>query len=266
LNSTIITRIWTGGVSGGIWRTDDITADEVKWDKLGIYFESLSISDICQDPNNFSTIYASTGESYTGDVRGAGIFKSTDDGATWTLMPSTAGAFNVLSTVNEIYVHTNGDIYACTSEGGLLRSQDGGNVWERVVGVGINGQTSDNFHDFYYHQVDHNFYACNDFDIVKSATGNLGDWQSIGRAGTGFMNNNNVTRIEFSICPSDPAKLVAIGNVNSFFIQHFRILANGGASWVTRAIPAIFGGYARPGMILILLWTHSIAVDTWQVV
>ncbi|HEX5111391.1 MAG TPA: hypothetical protein VFV79_00980, partial [Saprospiraceae bacterium] len=118
IDSTDHNRIWTGGVSGGLWRTEDITADEVQWEKLGIYFQSQSISDICQDPNNFSTIYVSTGESYTGDVRGAGIFKSTDDGATWTLMPSTAGASNPLSTVNEIYVHTNGDIYACTEDGG----------------------------------------------------------------------------------------------------------------------------------------------------
>jgi hypothetical protein len=158
-------RIWIGGVSGGIWRTEDITQADVKWDKLGIYFESLSISDICQDPNNLSTVYASTGESYTGDVRGAGIFKSTDDGATWTLLPSTEGANNSLSTVNEIYIHTNGDIYACTADGGLLRSQDGGDAWEKVAGITLNAQTSDNFHDFYYHPVNQTFYTCNDFDI-----------------------------------------------------------------------------------------------------
>lgn len=235
-------RIWIGGVSGGVWRTEDITKADVKWDKLGIYFESLSISDICQDPNNLSTIYASTGESYTGDVRGAGIFKSTDDGATWAVLPSTEGANNSLSTVNEIYVHSNGDIYACTADGGLLRSQDGGNVWEKVAGTTLNGQTSDNFHDFYFHQVNNTFYACNDFDIVKSTTGNRGDWQSIGRNGNGFV--TNVTRLEFAICPSDPKILYAIGNVSSFSSPTY-VSNDGGANWSARSEPDIFGGYGQ---------------------
>jgi len=242
IDSTNHNRIWIGGVSGGLWRTEDITQTDVKWEKLGIYFESLSISDIAQDPNNFSTIYVSTGESYTGDVQGAGIFKSTDDGATWTLMPSTEGSSNTLSEINEIYVHTNGDIYAATSQGGLFRSQDGGNAWEKVAGTSLNGQNSNNFHDFYYHQVDHNFYTCNDFDILKSATGNRGDWKSIGRDGSGFV--NNITRLEFAICPSDPDVLYAIGNVNSFSSNTY-VTNDGGATWASRAVPDIFGGYGQ---------------------
>ncbi len=235
-------RIWTGGVSGGLWRTEDITQADVKWEKLGIYFESLSISDICQDPNNLSTYYVSTGESYTGDVQGAGIFKSTDDGATWTLLPSTTGSLNSLSEINEIYIHTNGDIYAATSKGGLLRSHDGGNVWEKVAGSSLNGQSSNNFHDFYYIAANQTFYTCNDFDIMKSTTGNRGDWTSIGRNGTGFM--NNVTRVEFAICPSDPDILYAIGNVNSFSSNTF-VTNDGGITWTSHAAPDIFGGYGQ---------------------
>jgi PKD repeat protein len=235
-------RIWIGGVSGGVWRTEDITQADVKWDKLGIYFESLSISDICQDPNNLSTYYVSTGESYTGDVQGAGIFKTTDDGATWTLLPSTAGSNNVLAEVNEIYIHTNGDIYALTSQGGLLRSQDGGVGWEKVAGTSIGSQTSNNFHDFYFNKVNQTFYTCNDFDILKSATGNHGDWVSIGRSGVGFM--DNVTRIEFAVCPSDPDVLYAIGNVNSFSSNTF-VSNDGGAHWAAHAAPDIFGGYGQ---------------------
>ena len=235
-------RIWIGGVSGGLWRTEDITQADVQWDKLGIYFESLAISDIAQDPNNLSTYYVSTGESYTGDVQGAGIFKTTDDGATWTLMPSTAGSSNVLAEVNEIYIHTNGDLYAATSQGGLLRSQDGGNVWEKVAGTSLNGQSSNNFHDFFYNKVNQTFYTCNDFDIMKSATGNRGDWVSIGRSGNGFM--DNVTRVEFTVCPSDPDVIYAIGNVNSFSSNTF-VTNDGGANWSSHAAPDIFGGYGQ---------------------
>ena len=55
IDSTNHNRIWVGGVSGGLWRSEDITQNDPKWVKLGIHFESLSISDIAQDPTNFNT-------------------------------------------------------------------------------------------------------------------------------------------------------------------------------------------------------------------
>ncbi|HZV45342.1 MAG TPA: PKD domain-containing protein [Saprospiraceae bacterium] len=249
-------RIWIGSVSGGLWRTEDITQTDPQWQKLGIYFENLSISDICQDPNDFTTIYVSTGESYYGDIpQGTGIFKSTDDGATWTLMPSTTGTFNALAEINEIYIHTNGDIYALTSQGGLLRSQDGGNVWEKVAGLGINSATNDNFHDFYFSQVNQTFYACNSVDIMKSTTGNRNEWFSIGRSGMGFM--DNVSRVEMAICPSDPDMIYAIGNVGGFSSNTF-VTKDGGATWSSRSVPEIFGGYGQASYDL------DIAVDPFN--
>jgi hypothetical protein len=77
---------------------------------------------------------------------------------------------------------------------------------------------------------------------LKSTTGNRGDWQSIGRSGNGFM--NNVTRVEFTICPSDPDILYAIGNINSFSSQTF-VSNNGGVDWSARSAPDIFGGYGQ---------------------
>src|SRR4030095_3802740 len=53
-------RIWLGGVSGGLWRTEDITQQDPQWTKLGIYFESTSIGDIAQDPNELNTVYVGT--------------------------------------------------------------------------------------------------------------------------------------------------------------------------------------------------------------
>ena len=233
-------RIWVGGVSGGLWRTEDITQDDPKWEKLGVYFESLAISDIAQDPNDFNTLYVSTGESYTGDVQGAGIFKSTDDGATWTILPSTENS--VLSTVNEVYVHTNGDVYAATAYGGLLRSQNEGQTWEKVMGTGLAGGSSDNFHDFFYNETNQTFYTSNDNSIYKSTTGNRADWVSIGLGKPGFP--NNVNRIEFAVCPGDPNILYAIGAIGSFSSNTF-VSNDGGESWISRTEPAIFQGYGQ---------------------
>lgn len=246
-------RIWTGGVSGGVWRTEDITQNDPQWKKLGIYFESLSISGIAKDPNNLNVVYVSTGESYTGDVQGVGIFKSLDDGATWTLLPSTTNA--VLRTVNEIYVHSNSDIYAATSFGGVLRSQDGGENWVKVIGTGINGATSNDFHDFFYIDANQTFFASNDNSIYKSTTGNEGEWTNIGRGNPGFP--NNVSRIEFAVCPTDPDVIFAIGAVGSFSSETY-VSNDGGDSWTARSVPSIFQGYGQAWYDL------DIAVDPYN--
>ncbi|MEQ1638902.1 MAG: hypothetical protein ABL903_19760 [Methylococcales bacterium] len=83
--------VWVGGVDGGIWKTTDVTASPATWTLANDYLSNLSVSGICQDPTNTNTMYFCTGESFfNGDaVFGNGVFKSTDHGVTWTLLPST---------------------------------------------------------------------------------------------------------------------------------------------------------------------------------
>jgi len=233
-------RIWVGGVSGGLWRSEDITQSDPGWRKLGIYFESLAISDIKQDPNDLNTIYVTTGESYTGDVPGSGIWKSTDDGETWSKIPSTNTS--VFNSVNEIYIHTNGDIYVASSQGGILRSTDNGETWLKVAGSGLSGGNSNDFHDILFHPVDNQFYACDDFTIWKSATGDRGDWTNIGSVRPGFA--TNVNRLEFTMCPTDPNVIYAIGNVSSFS-SNTLVTSDGGDNWSQKAVPPIFGSYGQ---------------------
>src|SRR5688500_2133056 len=159
-------RIWVGGVSGGVWRTEDITQADPQWVKLGIFFESTSIGDMAQDPNDHNVVYVGTGESYTNDFPAVGIYKTTDDGVTWNQLPSTDNSN--FQSVNELYVHTNSDLYAATSSGGLLRSTDGGNVWEKVLGTSLSGANSNDMHDIIFNESNQTFYASNDNSIFKS--------------------------------------------------------------------------------------------------
>ena len=76
-NKTVI----AGGVSGGLWKNTDITGT-VAWTKMALP-ENLNVLNITVDPNNSSTWYVGTGESYTGDVSGNGVWKSTDAGKSW---------------------------------------------------------------------------------------------------------------------------------------------------------------------------------------
>lgn len=233
-------RIWVGGVSGGLWRTEDITQANPKWIKLGLYFESLSISDIAQDPNDHNKVFVSTGESYTDDVQGAGIFRTNDDGKTWSLIPSTINS--TFQTVNELYVHANKDIYVATADNGLMRSQDDGGSWERVLGSGLSGANSNNFHDFFFIESNHTFYTSNDNSIFKSLTGDANDWSDIGDSKPGFP--GNVNRVEFTVCPSDPNILYAFGAVGNFSSNVF-VTMDGGDNWTSKAEPSIFFTYGQ---------------------
>ena len=233
-------RIWIGGVSGGVWRTEDITQSDPQWTKLGIYFESLSISDIAQDPNDFNRVYVSTGESYTGDVQGIGIFMTEDDGETFTLLPSTENS--IFRTVNEVHVHTNGDVYAATANGGLYRSKDRGVSWQKILGAGISGANSNNFHDFIYIENNQTFYTSNDNSIYKSTTGDSSSWVNIGRGNQGFP--SLISRIELAVCPSDPNVMYFIGAIGGFSSSTF-VSNDGGQTWSAKTEPAIFGDYGQ---------------------
>lgn len=75
-------RVFAGGVSGGLWRNDDITSSVSEWQPISTFWSNTSISSISYDPNNPMTFYVGTGECETGDAIGSGIWKTTDGGAT----------------------------------------------------------------------------------------------------------------------------------------------------------------------------------------
>lgn len=132
-----------GGITGGIFRSTDGGAN---WKFVHPEAAIRSVSSIAQDPRNGfqDTWYAGTGEpigasaSYPNAfVFGNGIFKSTNNGLTWsklenTIAPDPTTFSSQWSFVHKIVVHpTNGHIYAAVHRR-ITRSKDGGNSWEDV--------------------------------------------------------------------------------------------------------------------------------------
>jgi hypothetical protein len=126
--------IWVGGVDGGIWKTSDITAAVPTWSLVNDQLSNLAVTGICQDPVNTNNMYFCTGEAFfNGDaVRGVGVFKSTDHGASWNLLSSTT----TLIQCTKILCDKLGNVYLSTLgigvAVGLQRSTDGGTSWTSI--------------------------------------------------------------------------------------------------------------------------------------
>src|SRR2546428_13021594 len=110
--------MYAGSVGGGVWKTTD---GGNSWNPLTDLLPSIGISTLAMDPQNPDTLYAGTGEWYTnsqrGDsIRGAGIFKTDDAGATWTALPATTTSSFYYT--NKIVVSPNNSqhIYHATYE------------------------------------------------------------------------------------------------------------------------------------------------------
>lgn len=129
--------MYAAGGSSGIWKTIDSGAS---WTALGEQLPNLAVCALAFDSANPNIIYAGTGEGFLNPdaVRGAGIFKSTNAGASWTRLQSTGTAD--FYYINKIVVSpTNSNhVYAATSTG-VWRSNDGGATWVQSLSTSANG-------------------------------------------------------------------------------------------------------------------------------
>jgi len=131
------TIVYVGAASGGVWRSaDGGTTFKPVFDKQPVQ----SIGAITIDPSNPKTIWVGTGESWTRNSVsiGDGIYRSTDEGATWTNMGLPAS-----ERITRIVVHPKNSavVYACvpgklwsdSADRGLYKTVDGGKTWALVL-------------------------------------------------------------------------------------------------------------------------------------
>jgi hypothetical protein len=152
INDTNI--VIAGGISGGIWRS---TNSGTNWVQRTTNTQLHNASCIVQDKraSNTNKWYVGTGEAdgntagqfgtpmgFTGD----GVFKSVDNGLTWSLLPSTSGnppsSFNsnwqyVWSVTADPSNAAEDEVYASTV-GSVFRSSNGGTNWTEVLGNSTN--------------------------------------------------------------------------------------------------------------------------------
>jgi hypothetical protein len=85
-------RLYVAAAGGGVWRTDKALGGS-NWEFVSGSFGTNAIGSLLIDPSDPSgnTLYAGTGEpNASGDSEaGVGIYKSTDGGSTWALVPGS---------------------------------------------------------------------------------------------------------------------------------------------------------------------------------
>ncbi len=224
--------IWAGSVGGGLWKTTDITASEPNWVPVDDFFANLAITSVTQDPSNTQIMYFCTGEEgyFNGDaIRGQGVWKTINGGATWTQLGSTNIA--TFNNCQKITVNSTGIVMVATSTGGLHRSTDGGTTWTKVLGtgLGITGAISNRCYDVDI-AANGDVFATLDGSIHKSTNAGL-TW---GAAQTVPI---TLSRVELACAPSDANYVYALvenGNVVNGILR----TVDGGTNWVSRTEPA----------------------------
>ena len=90
--------LYTAAAGGGIWRTTNALAPNPSWKQISDGIPTNAIGSITVDPNDPTgkTIYVGTGEANSsGDSEaGLGLYKTTDGGSHWSLVPGSFAAAN----------------------------------------------------------------------------------------------------------------------------------------------------------------------------
>ena len=133
---------YIGAVNGGVWRTDDFGRT---WTPIFDHESTSSIGAIAVAPSDPNIIYVGSGEGlHRPDLSvGNGIYKSIDAGRTWKHLGLRNGQQMSMMAVDpgnpaRLFVAVVGHPYGPNSERGIYRSVDGGNSFQKVLGIDDN--------------------------------------------------------------------------------------------------------------------------------
>ncbi len=137
---------YIGPAAGGVWKT---TNGGTTWSDLTSSFTTSAFGALAIDPVNPAIVYAGTGEAMSGwnttTYSGDGIYKTTNDGASWSKISTGLGTYTQVakiavnpanaSIVYAALAHGNWDLGYPSNEG-IWRTTNGGTSWARVISAG----------------------------------------------------------------------------------------------------------------------------------
>jgi hypothetical protein len=140
--------LFVGAVSGGVWKTSNATAAAPTWTPLtDQQLPELPINSLAMSPVNPNTLFAGTGSTTSFNRFGAlgiGVARSTDGGATWTVLAGSTFTGRAINSIVPTTLGGGNTVLAATwlDQGGVWRSTDNGVTFTRISGNGTSGLPS----------------------------------------------------------------------------------------------------------------------------
>lgn len=227
-NSSIV---YAGCVSGGLFKT---TTGGTSWAPVNDFFNNLAVTSLGQAANG--DIYFGTGEGlYYGNsgtggrgILGAGMWKSTDGGATFSVLPSTvpsAGSTgDKFASIGKIGTDpTNSNRIYMAATGGFYVSDDAGATWTRGTSSNLALRATD-----MTVASNGNVWVKEGSVIYKSINGDAGTYLPM--TGTQSQIASNGSRMRIAVSPQDPNYVyIAVTSGNTF--SEMWQTKNGGDNW-----------------------------------
>ncbi len=193
-------RWFAGTAGGGVWLTEDSGSSWVNFTNDEISHLAATTIVISQQDSN--VLYVGTGEPLgltpaTGRIGGAGVFKTTDGGETWTSLRSTLFLGDIARMIINPADHNN--VLIGTTKG-IYRTTDGGTSWTKVYTSTSTVQDLDADPNNFNIQ----YGSVNNFGLVKST--DAGEtWTTIFDTSTVNPNHN---RFETAVSTVDPSVIL----------------------------------------------------------
>ncbi len=200
------------------YRTTDGGAN---WFDLNHQFQGPIYQDVCLPLSPQTRIVASNGE-------GAQIWKTTNDGASWTMVLSHNGT----TGIPDLDLLPDGSLVAVSTAADLLRSTDAGNTWTNFTRIAGPPDRS----------------SLNAIDVIPSGIGFAGGWSSnwvaTSDGGRNWFNPPATPGLQetFAITVRDPQFILA-GGVGTNGHSDVRRSTDGGVTWTTHSLSANYTGY-----------------------
>lgn len=221
--------VFIGSVGGGLWKTTNIAQANPNWTPVNDFLGNIAITTLAQDPSSLNVMYMGTGEGYFNSdaIRGLGIWKSTNGGATWNQLASTNTSD--FYYCKKLVVTSTGIVLVATNSG-VYRSVDNGNSFTKVLGdgLGISGAVNDNSYDIEIAANGH-IYASLEGSLHKSID-NGATW------GSAMTLPISARRIELACAPNDANYVYALVELASQ-LEGILLSTNGGSTWTAKSEP-----------------------------
>ncbi len=237
INPSNTNIMYAGSVSGGVWKTTD---GGVSWNPTTDAQANLAISSIVIDPAHPDTIYAGTGEGYfpVDGLRGAGVLKSTDGGATWTNLKnfSTPNSYYSYYYITKLVIRPdNPSVLYAGMIGGIWKTTNGGTNWTKLtVGssqISCVDLVADPSNPNVMYAAFGLFYPYSD-GIYKTTDGGS-SWV---KKTNGFPSVSTMyTRISLAVSASNPSVIYASLADSNYYTHSIQKSTDAGASWFTVA-------------------------------